>query len=77
MSYNTCRLCKKADYEPHKYPMIRYAVRHNAHADCALRRWGKEFFARLTPWQLKQFPALAAHECGLLPTLVDAIEERP
>lgn len=74
---NTCRLCRKASYEDHRYPMVKYGVRHNAHADCALRKWGAAFFGRLTPWQLTQFPVLAASETGLLEALRAAIAARP
>ena len=77
MPYHTCRLCHKANFEDHKYPMIHYSTRHNVHADCALKRWGAEFFERLTPWQLRQFPALAAIEAGLLDTLREAIARHP
>lgn len=59
----TCRLCKKG--KPGPAP-IKYAVRHYAHADCALEKWGAEFFDRLTRWQLEQFPALVAARAGLL-----------
>jgi hypothetical protein len=74
---STCRLCKKASFDAHKYPMIKYGVRHSAHADCALGKWGVEFFDRLTPWQLTQFPALAAYDAGLLDKLGEAIAARP
>lgn len=76
MDFNTCRLCKKAGYEPHKYPMIKYSTRHYVHADCALGRWGDSFFGRLTPWQLSQFPALAAFDAGLLENLRSHIESQ-
>jgi hypothetical protein len=74
---NTCRFCQKASYEDHKYPMVKYGVRHYAHADCALKARGAAFFARLTPWQLTTFPALAAFETDLLDALRAAIAERP
>jgi hypothetical protein len=75
--YATCRLCKKAEFESHQFPMIKYGVRHSAHADCALAKWGMKFFDRLTPWQLTQFPVLAAVEAGLMGELRKAAAARP
>lgn len=67
-----CRLCGKAGYEHHKYPLIKYSTRHYAHADCALAKWGAVFFNRLTSRQASLFPALAAIEAGV----VDALKAR-
>lgn len=77
MNFNTCRVCGKCTYEKHKYPMIRYGTRHNAHADCGLQRDGAAFFAKLTPYQLHTFPALAAIDAGMLDALRAAIAARP
>lgn len=74
ITMNTCRVCglTNLDHTGSRYPLIKYGVRHYAHADCALRKWGKDFFLRLSRWQASQFPALAAAEFGLL----DALRER-
>lgn len=61
---NTCRFCKDWKDEGH-YPMVKYGVRHYAHADCALKAKGAEFFDRLSEHQLSQFPYFAAKEAGL------------
>ena len=68
INMNTCRLCGNTEYVR---PLIKYGVRHYAHADCALQKWGAAFFDRLKDWQLGQFPALTANKYGLLPALVE------
>lgn len=70
---NTCRVC----HEMTSGHLIKYGVRHYAHPACALRRWGAAFFDRLLPWQLENFPALAASEVGLYDELVRQIKLRP
>ena len=77
MDLNTCRFCKKAGYEPHRYGMLKYGPRHWAHADCALKKHGGNFFAKLTPYQLSVFPAFAAINASLGEELRQAIEARP
>ena len=73
----TCRLCGDSEYDKgHKYPIIHYATRHNVHVDCGLKRWGADFFDRLHTNQLRQFPALAAADFGLLETLIAEIDKR-
>lgn len=64
---HTCRLCKKSDTR-----LIKYGTRHYAHSDCALSRWGADFFTDLQLWQLENFPALVADSFGLLPQLIAA-----
>lgn len=57
---NTCRFCKEqTDAE-----LVKYGVRHYAHADCAMKEVGAAFFDRLTPWQATQFPYFAARRAG-------------
>lgn len=73
----TCRLCGEgASGERRRGKLIKYNVRHHAHADCALARWGASFFDRLRDWPLKQFPVLNAERAGLLPALERAIAAR-
>lgn len=55
-----CRVCKQDDESPGDRQMIKYGVRHYAHAACALRKWGAAFFDRLTPYQATRFPYLVA-----------------
>ncbi len=74
MSMNTCRVCKVAVYGPEP-KLIKYSVRHYAHPECALNRWGAAFFDRLTDWQLTRFPAMAAAEAGLFDELVRRAKE--
>lgn len=73
---STCRVCGNYG-SPSGSPMIKYSTRHYAHADCALRKWGAAFFDRLTPWQLRQFPALAAAEAGLFDELERRVNALP
>lgn len=57
-----CRVCKQtADTSD----LVKYAVRHYAHAECALKKWGAAFFDRLTPWQCGNFPYLIAAKYGV------------
>lgn len=61
---NTCRFCKK-DEDEGNFPLIKYGVRHYAHADCGLKAKGAEFFDNLTDWQCTQFPYIAAKKAGV------------
>lgn len=57
--YRTCRVCKEGADN-----LVKYGTRHYVHADCAMKKWGGEFFQRLTPWQASQFPYLSAVAVG-------------
>lgn len=48
---NTCRVCHETDE-----PLFKYSVRHYAHIDCGLKKWGAEFFDMLPAFQLKNLP---------------------
>jgi hypothetical protein len=63
---STCRLCDDWRTNATTGPLVKYSVRHYAHADCALTRWGAGFFDRLALWPLMNFPAHAAARHGLL-----------
>lgn len=66
--FNTCRFCK--DWRENKYgDLIKYGVRHYAHADCGLKAKGTKFFDALPEWRLQQFPIFAAKDTGFLPEL--------
>lgn len=65
---NTCRLCR--DWHG---TLVKYGVRHYAHPECALTRWGAAFFEKLSPWQLRQFPVLVAHKHNVLLALEEGI----
>lgn len=64
--YNTCRVCKEYTSDT----LIKYGVRHYAHPECALKKWGAPFFDRLHAWQLQNFPAIPAIRAGLYDELV-------
>ena len=73
----SCRLCGSGEEaETDKGSLVRYGVRHSAHAACGLAKWGSGFFGRLSLWPLEQFPALFAHRAGLLEALKHEIEQR-
>ena len=72
---NACRLCTPAPIRSKYGDAIRYGVRHYAHAECALRKWGAEFFDRLSPWQLGEFPYFAAKDFGLTDELTKRIRK--
>lgn len=55
---NSCRLCKKADYETPLENLIKYSVRHYVHLSCALAKWGNSFLDRLHDHQIEQLPFL-------------------
>lgn len=63
MSINHCRLCH-ADCEQSWDPLIKYGIRHYAHASCGLKRWGAAFFDRLHGWQIEHFPYFTAKKLG-------------
>ena len=61
---STCRFCKQ-DESPGGFPLVKYGVRHYAHADCGLAAYdGAGFLDKLTDWQCTQFPYLAAVKHG-------------
>lgn len=66
---STCRLCEKWEG-----PKVRYGIRHYAHADCGLKKWGSLFFDKLSLHELNNFPALTASKHGQLKNLAARIE---
>lgn len=74
----TCRICHDSNYElqNHKYGMVRYSVRSSVHYECGLKRWGRDFFAKLRVDQLEKIPFMAAQDAGLLDDLRHEIECR-
>lgn len=73
---STCRLCGGGELEVgEKGRLVKYGVRHFAHAQCGLRKWQSGFFARLSEWQLRQFPVLYAQREGLGEALQGALNE--
>ena len=72
---STCRICGNSEHDQDHSVMIKYSTRHYAHADCALRKWGAEFFEKLTPWQcMNQFPVNVAKKYGAYDALMERIE---
>lgn len=62
-----CRVC--GEYGD---SLIKYSTRHYAHADCALNKWGADFFAKLTPFQCySEFPLFVAKDHGVYEDLLN------
>ena len=70
---STCRVCNS--YTPSQ--MVHYSVRHYAHLECALRKWGAEFFTRLGTWQLSRLAYKPIKDAGLLDAYERELKERP
>jgi hypothetical protein len=56
--------------------MVKYAVRHHAHAVCLYRRMGIEAVDALHAWQLRHIPILAMMEAGVTLDQVRAWQAR-
>lgn len=67
---NTCRFCKGYGDD-----LVKYGVRHYAHAKCALEAKGAAFFDYLTDWQCTRFPVIAAKRAGVLTELKARCEQ--
>ncbi len=74
MPNGTCRICGESHDTRFGAP-IKYSVRHYAHVECGLKRWGEGFFDRLHGWQLEQLPVFAVKEAGLFEALEKYIEK--
>lgn len=72
---STCRFCGGYEDQGSKYPLIKYSVRHYAHADCGLKAKGVAFFDLLHDWQIEQFPYFAARDLGLSGDLVERVQK--
>lgn len=59
MTYHTCRLCD--DNDPHR-PLFRFGIRHYAHAECGLEKWGSEFVRMIPRYEIGALPY-----CALMP----------
>lgn len=68
--WNTCRVCGES-----AAGLVKYSVRHYVHADCAMKKWGAAFFARLSPWQASRFPYLSAVAVGAEKALTARAEQ--
>jgi hypothetical protein len=52
----TCRFCKKTNYESDE-ALIKYGVRHYAHWTCGFAHFGiKGFTDKLSAWQFNSIP---------------------
>ena len=62
MEYRVCQFCKQhADTDN----LVKYGVRHYAHAVCAYKAKGEAWIAGLHRWQREQLPAMALVKAGL------------
>lgn len=72
-SWGRCRFCKES--APHS-EMLRYSVRHWAHAVCLYRHKGIEFLNELYTWQLRHLPIVALMGAGVTLEQLRAWEAR-
>ncbi len=77
-SIATCRLCHEQEIvgNDHKNPIIHYATRSNVHVRCALQRWGKDFFGKLSTDRLKKLPFMILQEFGFLDAAREELARR-
>ena len=73
---NACRLCTPAPIRSKYGAPFKYGPRHYAHAECGLRKWGAEFFDKLSAAQLGDFPYFAAVEFGVTAELTERSARR-
>lgn len=69
---SVCRICKKWDE-----PLFKYAVRHYAHAECGLTKWGVEFLAMIPVHQVGNLPYRALEKTGHLDEARRIVEQEP
>jgi len=67
MSFGDWRTCRVCGVDGTR--LFKYSTRHYVHADCAMTKWGADFFARLTPHQASRFPVLVAARAGHMAAL--------
>lgn len=65
MDLQTCRLCKKSNFETPYEAIVKYGVRHYAHFACGLKRWGAEFLDRIPQHQIGLIPFRLVDEYNL------------
>lgn len=71
MNFRVCRFCKGDEGT-----LLKYSVRHYAHAQCGLEARGGAFLDNFTDWQLAcQFPYLVAKRFGV-EGILDAAAKR-
>ena len=74
-SLNQCRLCHRWECSVETGPMLKYGVRHYAHASCGLSRWGIEWLDKQPKWVMGQFPIFSAQHLGILDYLRKRVAE--
>jgi hypothetical protein len=67
----TCRFCTSINGA-----MIRYAKRHHAHLECAVKAKGKDWVTGLFTWQLQGLPFMEVHRLGLDSVVQAELERR-
>jgi hypothetical protein len=69
---NTCRFCGR-----YNEPLIKYGVRHYAHAACAFEKLGAAFLDRINPSRLGELPYFELEKRGLLKEVERRMKEAP
>lgn len=55
-NFNNCRLCGEWECSHLTGPMLKYSVRHYAHARCGCSRWGVEWLDKQPTWIVQDLP---------------------
>ena len=75
VSLNQCRLCHRWECSVETGPMLKYGVRHYAHARCGFVRWGVDWFNKQPRWVMEQFPYFTAKALGIEKYLRERLAE--
>jgi len=74
MMMSTCRLC--GDWtEQSGNPLVKYGIRHYCHIECGLKKWGSEFFDKLSYWQCMNLPYLTISKMGFRKELAERTQQ--
>ncbi len=60
--WGRCRFCKESALQS---AMVKYGVRHHAHAVCLYQHRGIEAIDKLHTWQLRHLPIVGMMEAGV------------
>jgi hypothetical protein len=72
-AWGRCRFCK---HSAPQSEMVKYGVRHHAHAVCLYQRRGIEAIDELHTWELRHLPIVALMEAGVTLAQVHAWQAR-
>ncbi len=70
--HRTCRICKELVDPKHE---VKYSVRHYAHPECFIRKFGAEIVTMLPMWKLELLPYKPLQDAGIMQVVLDHIAE--